>query len=52
MIIVLVLGVIENPYVWAKESIQVQQSESGQNTYSMTVSKAPLADVVEAISRS
>ena len=41
MIIVLLLGVIENPCVWAKESIHVQQSESGQNTYSMTVSKAP-----------
>ena len=52
MIIVLLLGVIENPCVWAKESIHVQQSESGQNTYSMTVSKAPLSDVVEAISRS
>ena len=47
MIIVLLLGVIENPCVWAKESIHVQQSESGQNTYSMTVSKAPLSDVVE-----
>ena len=46
MIIVLLLGVIENPCVWAKESIHVQQSESGQNTYSMTVSKAPLSDVV------
>ena len=52
MIIVLLLGVIENPCVWAKESIHVQQSESGQNTYSLTVSKAPLSDVVEAISRS
>ena len=29
MIIVLFLGVIENPCVWAKESIHVQQSESG-----------------------
>ena len=52
MIIVLLLGVIENPCVWAKESIHVQQSEFSQNTYSMTVSKAPLSDVVEAISRS
>lgn len=52
IIIFLILCGLGSSCSWAKEAIQLQQSSTAENSYSMTVSKAPLSDVVEAISRS
>lgn len=52
IIICLILGGLGSSCSWAKEAIQLQQPSTAENSYSMTVSKAPLSDVVEAISRS
>lgn len=52
IIICLILCGLGSSCSWAKEAIQLQQPSTAENSYSMTVSKAPLSDVVEAISRS
>lgn len=52
IIIFLILCGLGSSCSWAKEAIQLQQPSTSENSYSMTVSKAPLSDVVEAISRS
>ena len=52
IIIFLILCGLGSSCSWAKEAIQLQQPSTAENSYSMTVSKAPLSDVVEAISRS
>lgn len=52
IIICLILCGLGSSCSWAKEAIQLQQPSTADNSYSMTVSKAPLSDVVEAISRS
>ena len=52
IVIFLILCGLGSSCSWAKEAIQLQRSSTAENSYSMTVSKAPLSDVVEAISRS
>ena len=52
IIICLILCGLGSSCSWAKEAIQLQQPSTAENSYGMTVSKAPLSDVVEAISRS
>ena len=50
--ILLAWCIVGSSYVLAGEPIHIERSENQNNTYSMTVSKASLSDVVEAISRS
>ena len=50
--ILLAWCIVGSSYVLAEEPIHIERSENQNNTYSMTVSKASLSDVVEAISRS
>ena len=52
MIVLLIWWVVGNPYMKAEEPVQLQASNATEHAYSMTVSKASLANVVEAISRS
>ena len=52
IMILLAWCIVGSSYVLAGEPIHIERSENQNNTYSMTVSKASLSDVVEAISRS
>ena len=52
IIVLLIWWVVGNPYMKAEEPVQLQASNATEYAYSMTVSKASLSNVVEAISRS
>ncbi len=52
MILLLIWLVLGYPYMMAEGPIQLEAPNTTQQAYSMNVSKAPLSNVVEAISRS